>query len=74
MLIRGIPYGGSKDTPVWHFPEKEYAKEESLRKVIYYLHVGLNSFRSDLQEFWNCTTFLMCKLDYDDVHKYWLSD
>ena len=33
LLIRGIPYGGSKDTPVWHFPEKEYAKEESLRKV-----------------------------------------
>jgi len=32
LLIRGIPYGGSKDTPVWHFPEKEYAKEESLRK------------------------------------------
>ena len=33
LLIRGFPYGGSKDTPVWHFPEKEYGKEESLRKV-----------------------------------------
>ncbi|KAG0628943.1 hypothetical protein M758_1G064800 [Ceratodon purpureus] len=31
LLIRGIPYGGAKDTPVWHFPEKEYAKEDSLR-------------------------------------------
>ena len=31
-LFRKIPYGGSMDTPVWHFPEKEYAKEESLQK------------------------------------------
>lgn len=39
LLIRGFPYGGSKDTPVWHFPEKEYGKEESLRKVSVHLIV-----------------------------------
>ena len=33
LLIRGTPYGGAKDSPVWHFPEKEYAKEDTLRKV-----------------------------------------
>lgn len=32
LLIRGTPYGGAKDSPVWHFPEKEYAKEDTLRK------------------------------------------
>ena len=37
LLIRGIPYGGVKDSPVWHFPEKEYAKEETLRLVGFHL-------------------------------------
>lgn len=31
LLIRGIPYGGVKDSFVWHFPEKVYANEDSLR-------------------------------------------
>lgn len=31
LLIRGVPYGGVKDSPVWHFIEKEYAKEDTLR-------------------------------------------
>ncbi|XP_057835736.2 uncharacterized protein LOC131046091 isoform X1 [Cryptomeria japonica] len=32
LIIHGTPYGASGDNPVWHFPEKLYAKEETLRK------------------------------------------
>ncbi|KAH9293773.1 hypothetical protein KI387_041023, partial [Taxus chinensis] len=32
LIIHGTPYGASEDRPVWHFPEKLYAGEETLRK------------------------------------------
>lgn len=32
LIVHGTPYGASGDNPVWHFPEKLYAKEETLRK------------------------------------------
>lgn len=44
LLIRGIPYGGAKDLPVWHFPEKEYAKEDSLRLVGFHMLLIFLSF------------------------------
>lgn len=32
LLIYGKAYGSQDDTPVWHFPEKAYENEETLRK------------------------------------------
>lgn len=32
LIIHGTPYGAPKDEPVWHFPEKLYTNEETLRK------------------------------------------
>ncbi|BBN03716.1 large subunit ribosomal protein L46 [Marchantia polymorpha subsp. ruderalis] len=32
LIVRGKPFGKSQGEPVWHFPEKEYAKEPSLRQ------------------------------------------
>jgi large subunit ribosomal protein L46 len=33
LILQGFPHGGPKDKPIWHFPEKEYSSEDSLRKV-----------------------------------------
>jgi len=33
LLLYGKAYGSPSDKPVWHFPEKVYESEESLRKV-----------------------------------------
>lgn len=32
LIMHGTPYGAPKDKPVWHFPEKLYTNEETLRK------------------------------------------
>lgn len=48
MLIRGIPYGGVKDSFVWHFPEKVYANEDSLRMVSGHVDLILMLFGGDV--------------------------
>lgn len=35
LLLYGRPYGAADTKPTWHFPEKVYDNEETLRKVIY---------------------------------------
>lgn len=32
LLLKGNPYGAPGEKPVWHFPEKVYESEETLRK------------------------------------------
>eukprot|EP01018_Ginkgo_biloba_P018652 Gb_35299 [translate_table: standard] len=32
LLLHGTPYGASKEKPIWHFPEKLYTNEETMRK------------------------------------------
>lgn len=34
LLLYGTTYGAPDGKPVWHFPEKVYGSEETLRKVI----------------------------------------
>lgn len=34
LLIYGNTYGSPTGNPVWHFPEKVYESEETLRKVM----------------------------------------
>lgn len=37
LLIYGHTYGAAGEEPVWHFPEKIYESEGTLRKVIFLL-------------------------------------
>ena len=41
LLIYGPTYGAAEDEAVWHFPEKIYESEGTLRKVIFFLLVKL---------------------------------
>lgn len=40
LLLYGNAYGSPTGGPVWHFPEKVYESEETMRKVID-CHIGL---------------------------------
>ena len=33
LLLYGIAYGAPSGKPVWHFPEKVYESEDTMRKV-----------------------------------------
>ena len=51
LLIYGHTYGAAGDEPVWHFPEKIYESEGTLRKVIFLLLVKISFWSSSLS---NC--------------------
>ncbi|XP_054783337.1 54S ribosomal protein L17, mitochondrial-like isoform X2 [Prosopis cineraria] len=36
LLLKGNPYGAPGEKPVWHFPEKVYESEETLRKKFFF--------------------------------------
>jgi len=43
LLLYGKAYGSPSDKPVWHFPEKVYESEETLRKVNIVMWLSISS-------------------------------
>lgn len=52
LLLYGTTYGAPDGKPVWHFPEKVYENEETLREVITFPIVSLCVLFPSFYNFW----------------------